>query len=94
MLCKKNISAGFGVLALGALSAYLVKNKFLNKKKNQTKKKVLCIEIGGTSSRIAIFEVNKKTKEIALDKTKGVTQQLIENPSKLVKLIESNNNNQ
>ena len=85
IMMGKKVCYGFlgGLLTL-TVSKYIF-NKFL--KSNITR--VLCIEIGGTSSRFAIFNVNKATKEIEMDNDIGFYKKMVFGPMDLIHAIQS-----
>jgi hexokinase len=86
-MIKSNIcwkSVGMGVVS-GVLSL-LILNK-LRSGKCSKNKRVLCIEIGGTSSRFAIFQVNSAKSKIK--QLSELIKQNIETPEDLLSLLKS-----
>lgn len=59
--------------------------KYRHTGSSKSNKKVLCIEIGGTSSRFAIFTVCPNKKTIA--QTSEIIKKCIDSPDELVALV-------
>jgi glucokinase len=82
-LDKKSICIGVG-LGLGANLLW----RYATSYTPNAIKKVLCIEIGGTSSRFAIYKVNPKAKEI--NQESELIKKNINSPTELCKLLKGN----
>ena len=85
-LCWK--SFGFGLASGAALYGI---SKYCKNKNFSSNKRVLCIEIGGTSSRFAIYNVDSKNKKIS--KISPLVKKSINSPEELLEILESKNLN-